>query len=101
MSTPQAEPAGARGKGNRRKVWSTVIFAVAMAAIFLGAVFLGRMDRPPDMPLTEEHNVTDKKPNPVCMACHAPDSLPKKHPLDYEKFACTRCHVQPGKAPRK
>lgn len=81
-----------QGKSSRRRWLSTGLFAAGLVLILVVATVAGRLDRPPSMPRTAEHEITEKMPNPKCMECHAPESLPKAHPTEYQKFSCFRCH---------
>ncbi|MFH1809855.1 MAG: hypothetical protein ABIJ09_14005 [Pseudomonadota bacterium] len=86
------------GAASRSKKWlKTGIFAAGMAVILGVAVAVSLLDTPPVMPADETHVVIDKFPNKACLECHAPDSLPNSHPIEYERFACTRCHQQTQK----
>jgi hypothetical protein len=80
--------------GKRRKLLSSIFFLAGLVAIFLFVLFLSRLERPPEMPSNGDHRSTDEWPNAYCMNCHTAASLPRQHPLEYEKFECTRCHGQ-------
>ena len=72
----------------------TGLFAGGIAVVLGVATALSMLDRPPKMPANDDHVVLEKMPNKTCIGCHAPGDLPDSHPLDYEKYACPRCHEQ-------
>jgi hypothetical protein len=79
--------------GISRKWLKTGIFTAGMLAILAVAITVSQLDQTPTMPADDTHVVVDKFPNKTCMECHEPKSLPDSHPIEYERFACTRCHV--------
>ncbi|MBN2362239.1 MAG: hypothetical protein JXR83_22495 [Deltaproteobacteria bacterium] len=93
MKKNEGEKKQGLSAGRRRRALSTVIFFCSLIAILLFALFLSRIDHPPLMPNNPEHQVGEKEPNDICLSCHTANSLPDQHPLDYEKFQCTRCHL--------